>query len=119
MAQIIKYQGDDIEFTLKLKDDDGNYIDFTAYDNVLLYFYTNPNGAIAKFTLVPKTGFIDITLTDNYTLTSIVPSDITKVLKPGGAIFEANLVSDGVMNNIGVFKNIFTISPSLIKAESE
>lgn len=125
MAIYQKYQGDDIKLDIKLKNEDGTFVDLTTYEDIIVYLYTKNNN-IAKSSVVEKEGYYKITRIDDYTYELMVPSIFTKTMECGGITIETNFVEDSTnenltdnrFNNIKIAKDIFVLLPSIIKADS-
>lgn len=88
-------QGNDKIIKFKKKLQDGSYLDFTLYDNVMAILYTSPE-YIAKYSLVEKAGFNRIELDDNYTCKMWFE---TKNMRPGKLHMEIRLIRNNI--NLG------------------
>lgn len=81
-------QGNDRIIKFKKKLQDGSYLDFTLYDNVMAILYTSPD-YIAKYSLVKIDGFNQIELDDNYSCKIWFE---TKNMRPGRLHMEIRLI---------------------------
>lgn len=64
MIQI--FRGNDQKILFKKRLNDNSFVDFTLYDDVIVFFYTFPD-CIQKYSLNPRIGYGKIQLIDNYT----------------------------------------------------
>jgi hypothetical protein len=78
-----KYQGEDISFRLKFqKGENANINSFADFSAITLYIYTD-GCSVVKFNYPAKNGYESLSLSDNTTLTGVIPGSKTKVLSPG------------------------------------
>lgn len=115
---MIRYQGEDIEFALRLKQITQN--DMQTWNDarrVVAYFYTHTNH-IVKFSSLTESGYTKMTKQSNQVLTGIIRSLDTKVM-------DGTLYCDVyIMPRVGDIEQIrrvqtgITIESTPIKAET-
>lgn len=74
------YQGEDIEFSLSLKDIAENSL--KSWDDVarfVVYFYTHTNH-IAKFSTLVEEGYIQLVKSSNTQVVGVIPSEYTRTM---------------------------------------
>ena len=104
------YKGDDIKLNIKIKDEAGEYLDLTEYQDIHVRIVIPETTFMFKASTdltKPIPEYSPIDLYDAYTATFTIPSEITWDTMPlGFATMGINLVkSDGVLPD-GFNKNI-------------
>jgi hypothetical protein len=88
----VKYQGDDIFYSIAIKDDAGEYINLsTEFLNVLAYIYTNKNN-ILKYSKNTITGIYSIQVITDKLYVIKLESGLTSNMSPGNIMMEIKVV---------------------------
>jgi hypothetical protein len=114
-----RYQGEDIEFTLKFRKGDSPDINsFADFYEIMAYIYTD--GCVtAKFSTDSRKHYGRLSRLDDYTLSGMLGSKYTKLFAPGALKIEINVVlGDGTTNLINTGPCGVIIKKDLIKTES-
>jgi hypothetical protein len=75
------YQGEDIEFSLSVKQvSGGDLASWNDVERLCIYMYTHTN-KIAKFSSKSETGYIQLVKSSNTMMTGVIPSEYTKVME--------------------------------------
>jgi ethanolamine transporter EutH len=117
------FKGESCKISIKIKNQQtSDYIDFTTLYNVILYL-TDTQRVLAKFSILPKTGYITISLIDNYTLSLIIESSFTKNLKLNSVeleileqISDADFIND-ISSTIAKYQ-LLSLKENFIKTDS-
>lgn len=115
---MIKYQGDDIAFSIEMFTDETESvpINLALKDDVFIYAYTD--GCIVdKFSKTEQVGYKPLVASTDFEYAGVIDSEITKIMAEGQMIFEVNIVT-GSINEVKVFSSGINLVKSKIKAES-
>lgn len=75
-----RYQGEDIEFALSIKQVGGGLTSWNDVKRLVIYFYTHTNH-IAKFSSISETGYVQLTQSSTTMVTGVISSEYTKVME--------------------------------------
>lgn len=122
----IKYQGDDILISVKLKTKSGTYVDLDSYADIIVYAYTDKNGVIAMGSKTTKTGYSSLNKISSTEYQFVIDSSKTTTMTSGVMSLELNFVAsttiddmaDGRYNSIAISDKLLYLEESKIKVES-
>jgi hypothetical protein len=88
-----RYQGEDIYFNIIYQKEDSVIEDWTGFENIKAFIYTD-GCKIIKYSSSVETGYNQLTMTDPTTYRGIINSSDSKQLRPGAIIIEIKATID-------------------------
>jgi len=112
------YQGEDIDFDLKFEKgenpDINSFVDFSSFT---VFMFTD-GCYIAKFKTPNESGYGNLELKDDKTLSGVLTSESTKLMHHGALFIEINAEYQGDSNMIRRRETGISITKNFIKSES-